>query len=124
MRDTDVGKAGLRATPPGWQLGRHRQALLAQPPRRQRAHNRIGAKRAIFAPPRNTLANEERRSSRQIVHLHVHVAAEAVVEGQLEVGRLAERAMWADLDAVATEDAAVERLNKLLNYTITRLPNS
>src|SRR5207248_2956272 len=65
----------------------------------------------------DALAHQIRWRTRQIVHLQVDVGAEAVEERQLEVGRLAKRAVRADLHAVATEDAAVQR--KVVAHQLT-----
>src|SRR5258707_10397891 len=83
--------------------------LFAQATRRQRPRDGHGAQRSVLAAAWHTLAHQERWGARQVVHLHVHIAAEAVVEGELEVRRLAQCAVRADLHTVAAEDAAVER---------------
>src|SRR5579859_4800212 len=82
--------------------------LLAEGARRQRPYNRVRAKRTILFAAWHPLAHEVRGCAGQLVHRQVHVAAKAVVERQLEVGRLAKGAVGADLHAVAAEDAAIQ----------------
>ena len=74
---------------------------------RQRAHQRAHHGQ-VFLTTRETLAYQVIRCRSQVALLQCHIGTEAIEEGQLEVGRLAQCAMRTDLDAVAAEDTAVE----------------
>ena len=74
---------------------------------RQRTHQRAHHGQ-VFLTTRETLAHQVIRCRSQVALLQRHIGTEAIEEGQLEVGRLAQCAMRTDLDAVAAEDTAVE----------------
>src|SRR6266700_5783508 len=74
---------------------------------RQRAHQRAHHGQ-VFLTTRETLPHQVIRCRSQVALLQCQIGTEAIEEGQLEVGRLAQCAMRTDLDAVATEDTAVE----------------
>src|SRR5579875_136592 len=82
--------------------------LFADAAWRQRAHQRTHHRQILLAA-RQALSHQVVRSVRQVILLQRDILAEAMEEGQLEVRRLAKRAMRADLNAVAAEDTAIKR---------------
>ena len=96
--------------PRGWQVPpfHFTDKLFADAAGGQRAHQRTHHGQ-VFLATRQALAHQVVGGRCQVAFLQRHVGAEAVEEGELEVGRLTQRAVRADLYAVAAEDAAVER---------------
>src|SRR6266699_5455064 len=84
-----------------------RDKLFADTARRQRAHQRHHYWQVLFTA-RQALAYQVVWRDRQVALFQSNIGAEAVEEGQLEVGCLTQRAVRAHLDTVATEDAAIE----------------
>src|SRR5579875_2871956 len=78
--------------------------LFADAAWRQRAHQRTHHRQILLAA-RQALSHQVVRSVRQVILLQRDILAEAMEEGQLEVRRLAKRAMRADLHAGAAGDA-------------------
>ena len=80
--------------------------LLPDPPRRQRPDQRAHHGQVLLAAW-EALAHQVVGCNGQVAFFKRDIGAETVEERQLEVGGFAERAVRADLHAVAAEDAAV-----------------
>src|SRR6266487_4563033 len=84
-----------------------RDKLFADAARRQRAHQRHHYRQVLFTA-RQALAYQVVWRDRQVALFQRNIGAEAVEEGQLEVGCLTQRAVWAHLDTVAIVQADIE----------------
>src|SRR5215469_16053686 len=82
--------------------------LFAEASCRQGAHQRTHHRHLLLAA-RQALAHQVVRRHRQVPFLQRHIGAKAIEERQLEVRRLAQRTVWADLYTVTAEDTAIQR---------------
>src|SRR5579859_4974010 len=88
---------------------RHAQlALLANAARRERANQRAHH-RQILQAARQPLTHQVIGRVGQVVLLQGDIFPKAMEEGKFKVRSHSQRAMWADLDTIPTEDAAIQR---------------